>query len=115
MPIYWVALAVTVTLSVAGGHPFPNFFRLFWSGTLLPSQQWPLLDIAWTLQFEMTFYAVFLLLILYRTAGIVTLGFWSIWIILATLGTRVEGGLPSSLYSSLQFRIPFRHGSCLLA
>ena len=107
MPIYWVALALTVTLSVAGGHPFPNFFRLFWSATLLPSQQWPLLDVAWTLQFEMTFYAVFWLLILNRTAGMVTLAFWSIWIILATLGTSVGGGLPSSLYSTYNFEFLF--------
>lgn len=106
MPIYWVALALTVTLSMAGGHPFPDLFRLFWSATLLPKTG-RCLGVAWTLQFEMIFYAVFCLLILNRTAGIMTLGFWATWIMLATLEKRLGGGLPSSLYSTYNFEFFF--------
>ena len=46
MPNYWIALFLTVTMAVAGGHIFPNSTELFWSITLLPSHHEPILGVA---------------------------------------------------------------------
>ncbi len=55
LPAYWVALAVTIGLGVAGSHGFPAVFEVVWSALLLPSDHTPLLGIAWTLQHEIVF------------------------------------------------------------
>jgi exopolysaccharide production protein ExoZ len=98
MPTYWVALALTIFLSLGGGHELPALFDIVWSAALLPSHQDPLLGIAWTLQFEIVFYTVFSLLILSRIVGVTILFFWLAWIVLAKLNSNVGGGLPPSLY-----------------
>lgn len=98
MPIYWVALALTVILSLAGGrHGFPSPLTLIWSIFLLPSHTEPLLGIAWTLQFEIVFYIVFSILIFNRMAGVVVLSFWLVWIVWAAAGNN-DTELPQSLY-----------------
>ena len=95
MPTYWVALALTIALSMSGGHGLPPLGRLLTSFTLLPSHQEPLLGVAWTLQYEIVFYALFCVLILDRVAGAVVVGLWLIWIALAQVG--LGGSLPGSL------------------
>jgi len=98
MPTYWVALAVTIFLSLGGGHALPSVFDVGWSITLLPSHNGPLLGVAWTLQFEIVFYAVFCLLILNRRLGLAGLTLWLIWIGLARTGVGIGGEIPQSLY-----------------
>lgn len=96
-PVYWVALTTTILLSFLGGRELPSGVRVMWSVTLLPSHEQPLLGVAWTLQYEIVFYAAFLLLILNRMMGLTALAFWLWWI---GLESAVDGGpLPGSLYS----------------
>jgi len=98
MPTYWVALALTIVLSLGGGHGFPPLFDLAWSASLLPSHNEPLLGIAWTLQFEIVFYTIFCLIIINKTIGLAVLSLWLGWIILAKFKIIFGGGLPPSLY-----------------
>lgn len=98
MPVYWIALAVTVGLSVANGHPFPSLPNLAWSASLLPSHAEPLLGIAWTLQYEVVFYAVFCILILSRVAGMAILLAWLAAIVAAGIGPA-PSAIPHSLFA----------------
>lgn len=92
MPIYWVALALTVALTFAGSRVLPSWGRVLWSASLLPSIQDPVLDIAWTLQHEMFFYAVFLVLIVNRVAGFVLMTIWLVGIAGVASGVVVLAG-----------------------
>ena len=98
MPTYWVALAVTIVLSLGGGHAFPPLTDVAWSASLLPSDSEPLLGIAWTLQYEIVFYAIFCSLILNRALGLTLMSFWLCWIILSKFYGRMGDGVPTSLY-----------------
>ncbi len=104
MPTYWVALGLTLLISLAAGHAVPPVARLLWSVTLLPSVEEPILGIAWTLQYEIVFYAAFSVLIISRRAGLALSGVWLGWILVVWLGwgavAAISGnaGIPSSLY-----------------
>lgn len=95
-PTYWVALALTIALATAGEHAFPTLRELVLSISLLPSDTEPLLGIAWTLQFESAFYAVFAVLILNRIAGLALLAAWLCWIVATQFGLATPA-LPKSL------------------
>ena len=105
MPTYWVALALTVAMGAGGSRGFPSLADLAWSASLVPSNRELLLDIAWTLRYEITFYALFCGLILHRGAGTAVLAFWLAGIVLAAAGGVDAGWLPGSLYGvfNLQF------------
>lgn len=90
-PLYWIALALTVAMSLAGGHPPPPLGRFLASALLLPVSDEPLLGIAWTLQFEAVFYAVFATLIVSRRAGAALLAAWLAGIAAAVLGHGAPG------------------------
>ena len=100
LPTYWVALAVTIILGLAGGHPSPPVFDVAWSAALLPSHSEPLLGVAWTLQFEMIFYAGFCLLILNRRFGLAAFTLWLGWIAFAAIGGGISSAIPKSLYAA---------------
>ena len=97
MPLYWAALGLTLGMSMAAGHALPAALRLLWSAALLPSLQEPLLGIAWTLQFEVVFYAAFAILILQRTVGLALMAAWLACIVLALSG-GVVAGVPPQLH-----------------
>lgn len=98
MPTYWVALAITVLLATAGSRSLPSVGDLLFSVTLLPANRDLLLGIAWTLRFELVFYAVFGLLILRRNVGLVALALWFGVVLTAWLGALSFPGVPGSLY-----------------
>jgi exopolysaccharide production protein ExoZ len=100
LPLYWIALGLTVSLSVAGGHAPPAFSALVQSALLIPSETEPLLGVAWTLQYEISFYAVFCLLLLHRAAGLLVFFLWLSWIALSALGFGPASDLPASLYGA---------------
>ena len=100
MPTYWVALALTIFLGLIGRHYYPSLFDLTWSALLLPSHDEPLLGVAWTLQFEIVFYAVFCFLIVNRYLGYLGIMLWIGWIIIVKFNNSFGGELPSSLYGS---------------
>ncbi len=76
LPLYWVALLATIIMGLAASPVLPGGGRLLLSVLLLPSYPAPLLGVAWTLQFEMLFYASFALLILSSRLGVLVLGCW---------------------------------------
>jgi peptidoglycan/LPS O-acetylase OafA/YrhL len=78
---------------------------LAWSASLLPSNHELLLGIAWTLRYEIGFYAIFCALIVHRSAGIAVLALWLAAVLLGTTGAVDPGWLPGSLYGvfNLQF------------
>ena len=96
MPLYWLVLALTIAMSVAGSHGAPSLPSLFWSATLLPSLSEPVLGIAWTLQFEVVFYAAFAVLVVSRGAGFALLAVWFMCIVAVALGLD-STGVPGSL------------------
>jgi peptidoglycan/LPS O-acetylase OafA/YrhL len=98
MPTYWIALAITVLLATAGGHTLPTARDLLFSVSLLPSNRDLLLGIAWTLRFELVFYAIFCVLILRRSAGVTVLAVWLGVILTAWLATITLPAVPGSLY-----------------
>lgn len=95
MPVYWIALALTVAMKIARGHGLPKLFTLIWSATLLPSIQPPVLVIAWTLQFEVLFYAVFAVLVINRDVGLAVMTAWLGWIAAAGFGLGAAGVPPA--------------------
>lgn len=107
MPTYWVALALTVALGFGGRRELPSFAELAWSISLLPSHSDLILGIAWTLQYEIVFYALFCVLILNRTAGIAVFGLWLIGILMAMFVGLNVSWLPGSLYSSYNLEFFF--------
>ncbi len=98
VPLYWVGLAMSVVLATAGGHPVA-LPRLALSATLLPTVAEPVMGIAWTLQYEAVFYAVFAVLILHRPVGLALLAAWLAWIAAAACGLEADG-VPSALFGS---------------
>ena len=124
MPIYWIALAITVAMIAVSSSPMPSTFAVLWSVTLLPSLYDPVLGIAWTLQHELVFYAAFLVLIANKAAGVAVMSAWLLWIMAVGLGlTENVFGLASSY--NLQFFLgmgaayllmqgPFRRSGAML-
>jgi peptidoglycan/LPS O-acetylase OafA/YrhL len=98
-PIYWIAIAVTVFLDIAGGHDAPSFADLFWSATLLPSNHPLILGIAWTLRFEVLFYIVFGVLIMNRKAGLIISTAWLAATILGSVMSLQAAFLPEQICS----------------
>ena len=96
MPLYWVALALTFAMSAAGSGMLPSGGFLLWSASLLPMWREPFLGVAWTLQYEVVFYAVFAVLIMWRLGGVIVLGAWLLAIAPAVGGFPVAG-LPGSI------------------
>lgn len=85
-PIYWVILALTVALALLSGRVLPD---VAWAATLLPTRAEPLVGVAWTLQHEIIFYAIFAVLIVHLRLGLVLLGSWLAVIFLAQAGQAV--------------------------
>lgn len=97
MPTYWVALALTVVLAAGGHAGLPSLSDLIWSVSLAPSDHQLLLGIAWTLRYEIIFYALFCILIVNRIAGLVTMSVWLAAIIFVATGHAISPGPISSL------------------
>lgn len=107
MPTYWVALAITIAMGIAGRTGLPSLPQLAWSISLLPSNSDLILGIAWTLRHEIAFYALFCVLILNRTAGIVILGLWLGSILLATMSHFGGNWLQGPLFSAYNLEFFF--------
>lgn len=99
-PTYWVALAAFL----CGGFLLPAFrtasmtdpLALAASVLLLPHPLGPILPVAWTLCYEVTFYALFGLMIWRRAVGASLLAVW----LLISLTLQGGGAFPLSFFSS---------------
>lgn len=107
MPTYWVALAMTILLHYFGQGVMPTADALFWSISLLPSH-WPLLlDPAWTLRYEIVFYAIFALFIWRLSAGLLLLTVWMVFVGLTVAGLVDAGSLPAPLHGAYDVEFVF--------
>lgn len=90
-PFYWIVFAVSALL-VAVKRPLPPLTDLVSSALLLPLPTQLLVPLAWTLQHEIVFYALFAMLIVHRDLGLMLLGGWFALIVCDLLGI---GGNPT--------------------
>lgn len=86
MPLYWIALVLSLGVNVIVYRSLPDIGAVLWSGAMLPTTTEPLLAIAWTLQYEAMFYVCFALLILNRRLGLAAFAVWML-VIISYLGT----------------------------
>jgi exopolysaccharide production protein ExoZ len=102
LPIYWVVTALVLLLAVMrpDGAQLPDAWHLLASLLLLPQAADPVLGVAWTLVFEMTFYALFALAIVSCRLGAGVLLAW-LALILAGMVTSLPGALLGVLASPL--------------
>lgn len=76
-PAYWTILAVTIVSALLSSHQaMPSLGSLMVAVTLFPAAGEPLVGVAWTLQHEMMFYAIFATLIVHRRAGLALFVLW---------------------------------------
>ncbi len=88
-PFYWLMTLLTlVGIGLSAHAVMPSLFQSVVSVFLLPAAQQPVIGVAWTLQHEITFYAVFLTLILARTLGIAV---FLAWLVAILAGLFVPG------------------------
>ena len=104
LPTYWAAFALTFVIAMLGTHALPPVKDMLWSVFLLPSDKPMLLGIAWTLRYEMLFYAMFCFVILSRK-GFVLLALWAVLCLLSMLFGPKLSFLPEQFQSgfALQF------------
>ncbi len=75
LPLYWAVLAVSLALMTVH-HPLPSPTVLANAILLLPLPLPLPVPVAWTLQHEVVFYAVFAILIVNRRLGSMVFGIW---------------------------------------
>lgn len=97
-PVYWLALAATIAIALAGGHGWPAPGRVLLSILLWPSTTVPLHPLAWTLQYEVMFYLIFALLLLHRVAGLAAMALWLLAIVTAQV-VPIGGGLATNIFA----------------
>lgn len=86
-PLYWPVLAAYAVLAVLGSRAWsPSIGEVFANFLLLPSSSEPVVGVAWTLQHEMLFYALFVGLLVSRALGLVLIGAWVVWIVAISAG-----------------------------
>lgn len=80
-PLYWPVLAAYAVIAAVGSRAWsPSIGDVFANILLVPSSNEPVVGVAWTLQHEMLFYALFVGLLMSRTLGLLLLGAWVLWI-----------------------------------
>lgn len=96
-PIYWVILTLLLAIYFASPGRGPEHarepFAILTSYLLWPTTDGPIMQIAWTLQHEMLFYAVFTLLIVHLRLGMIAFGIWMMACVLS-LGSWSEMPYP---------------------
>lgn len=97
-PVYWLALAATIGIALAGGHGWPPPGRILPSILLWPSTTVPLHPLAWTLQYEVMFYLIFALLLLDRLLGLTAMALWLLAIVTAQIAP-IGGGLATNIFA----------------
>jgi exopolysaccharide production protein ExoZ len=108
MPTYWVALALTIIIVSSGHAGRPTLPDFVWSVSLAPSGRPLILGIAWTLRYELVFYAIFALLIVNRTIGLTAMAAW----LIAAVAVWLTRASPTGAFGQLTgaFNLEFFFG-----
>lgn len=99
MPTYWVALGLTAAMGISGSKGLPSLVEWAYSLSLVPSNRELILGVAWTLRYELMFYAIFCILLLRRSLGIAAMGTWLVAVLINATGMADMSTLPNSLFS----------------
>ncbi|MBM3989190.1 MAG: acyltransferase [Planctomycetes bacterium] len=105
-PLYWPVLAVSLAAAIFGSRALqPSVGTLLANTLLLPTDDEPVLGVAWTLQHEMLFYALFATLLWSRSLGGMLFATWLAWALAVSCGAldRLDGGfgrVASSAYNA---------------
>jgi peptidoglycan/LPS O-acetylase OafA/YrhL len=75
-PFYWIIFAAAVAEVMLSPHAKPPLGLFVRSFFLLPTDNTPIIGVAWTLQQEMIFYTIFATIILNRRLGIAAFAAW---------------------------------------
>lgn len=109
-PIYWFCLLLSIGILVAGRAALGkggglDFTAADIAGTLflLPTSEPKFVEVAWSLQFEVMFYAAFCVLLWNRRFGLYAISIWAIAIILRLLSGYQPSWAGLISASSLQF------------
>lgn len=85
-PVYWAVLAIILAIGLVSRGVLPPPTELVRDILLLPYGE-PTLGVAWTLQFEVMFYTLFIALILHRRIGMAV---FAAWFLLIAAGLLVD-------------------------
>ena len=113
LPTYWIALCISIFGIGLSGHPMPSIRQVFVSVSLLPLDQPLILDIAWTLRFELVFYCMFALLIVSRRMGVAVMALWFGAAALACFGVAKPNWLPDEFYNAFNLEFLFGMGAAV--
>jgi exopolysaccharide production protein ExoZ len=97
-PFYWVVTALAVA-SIIIFHPLPPPTTLLTSVFLLPLPIEPVVAVAWSLQREVVFYAVFAVLIINRRAGLALMAAWLALIVTDLINSTSDTNVIWSVHS----------------
>ncbi len=98
LPVYWVALGVQLVLTYIAGHS-ESTAHIIINLLPLPTTSGPIVEVSWTLQFELLFYIVFAVLIISRMAGAIVAALWFAGALVAAL-FQWTPPLPGAFYHS---------------
>jgi peptidoglycan/LPS O-acetylase OafA/YrhL len=103
-PLYWILFALVVPLYFVfpsagdGAARDPaSILRCFF---LLPNPGGSIVGVAWTLVYEVSFYAMFALLILSRRIGLAVIALWALLIVTERFGHRIDLGYLNRFFGS---------------
>lgn len=115
-PFYWVVLIGLVLLYAAapGSGPAhaldPKTIAL--SALLFPAGQPLVLGVAWTLQHELLFYAIFMLLLLHLRAGLMVYCIWQLMCLAALPGLPLNAFAQPHNFLLSPYNLLFTLGAC---
>jgi exopolysaccharide production protein ExoZ len=99
-PFYWIISLLTLAAIAFSAHQeFPSAGQFIASALLLPVNDIVIVPVAWTLQQEIGFYALFSIMIANRGVGIALLGLWLGLIILALFVPSMDIGPLSNAFN----------------
>lgn len=107
MPLYWIAMLITFIIAVLGKHQLPVAIQFLWQFFLLPANGGMILDVAWTLKFEVLFYMLFAILITNKLAGTLLLAAWYGIAILSLTFSNYVIDIPHQFYDAYVLEFMF--------
>lgn len=110
-PLYWCVLLLGLAIGLAAHASLPApLGTVLYNLTLLPTTDEPLVGVAWTLQHELMFYAIFAVAVLWKRAGVVLMAAWFFAIVLHAVAGLPEVAGPFANRLLSLFNIQFFFG-----
>lgn len=112
-PLYWPVLAVYIAIAVLGRRQTQlDLPTLAANLTLFPLAGEPLVGVAWTLQHEMLFYALFVSALISRGFAVLVFGAWLACVGVALTGVVDMSAIPAARVATSAFNVQFVMGMC---